>query len=99
MKKVQLRDVSWVIDHQLRTVNLRPSRISRWDRDELFNYYLIQYGSIMFLRLLGDPGEGHRGWEQGIMDGWRYAIDSKKIGVDKDPNKFFKGIVQDPPWQ
>ncbi len=98
VKKVQITDATWTIDHKQHTVNLRTCRLSRWNRDELFDYYLIQYGSIMFLKQLGDPGEGHRGWEQGVMDGWRYAIDGKKIAVDKDPNKYFKGVIQDPPW-
>ena len=98
VKKVQISKETWTLEHKTRAVNLRISRIVRWDRDELFDYYFVQYGSIMFLKLLGDPGVGHRGWEQGVMDGWRFALDGKKIAVNADPNLFFKGVIKDPPW-
>jgi hypothetical protein len=79
-------------------ISLNASRVERWDRNELFEYYLIQYATIMFLAQMGDPCEGHRGWEEGLMDGWRFALDDGRLGLPKDPNEFMRGVLEDPPW-
>ena len=98
VEKIQISRNSWVLNFKKRTVNLRAARIAKWDRDPLFVYYFIQYGTIMFLQQMGDPSEGHRGWEEGVMAGWQYAMDSGKVGVDRNPDTFMKGVIDDPPW-
>jgi len=79
-------------------VKLRFADLIKWDRPELVEYYLVRYAGIMYLARMGDPTEGHRGWEEGMMDGWTYAMDFTKIAVEEDPVKFLKGRIRARPW-
>lgn len=80
------------------TVNVRFADLIKWNRPELVEYYLVRYAGIMYLGRMGDPTEGHRGWEEGMMDGWIYAMDFTKIAVDEDPAAFLKGRIRARPW-
>ena len=99
VKKVMISGNDWVFQMKPKVVNLRLRDLKRWVRDELWEYYLVRFGTIMFLSYMGDPSnEGHRGWEEGIMDGWQYAMDHTLIAVDEDPSEFMKRVRKKPPW-
>ncbi|MHC4472722.1 MAG: HEAT repeat domain-containing protein [Planctomycetota bacterium] len=87
-----------------RSVNFRPAEVARWkDRDgkpflNLYNYYLVRYAVILFLGQMGDPYEGHRGWEEGIVEAWQYAMDHTDVALNEDLVEFMKEILRKPPW-
>jgi hypothetical protein len=87
-----------LFDFQKGGINIRHADLIKWDRQELVEYYLIRYAGIMYGAQMGDPKEGHRGWEEGMMDAWVYAMDFTKIAVDEDPVKFLKGRIRARPW-
>jgi HEAT repeat protein len=87
-----------LFDFNKHTVKVRFADLIKWDRSELVEYYLIRFAGIMFLGRMGDPKEGHRGWEEGMMDGWIYAMDHTKIAVIEDPVEFMKERIKARPW-
>ena len=100
VQRIEVKKDAELFDFRRRTIALEASRVKRWaERDGLIEYYLVQYGTIMFLSVMGEPCKGHRGWEEGVMDGWRFALDDGRFGVSKDPDEFMRGVLADPPWE
>jgi hypothetical protein len=87
-----------ILDHKAGILNLRFLDVSKWDRSELFEYYIVRYSTIMFLGKMGDPCDKHRGWEEGMLDGWQYAMDHTQIALDEDPIAFLKEALKNAPW-
>lgn len=96
--EIRIAKADRIINPARRIVSLRPSMVAKWDRESLYHYYLVQYSTILFLGMMGEANEGHRGWEEGVMTGWRWAMDTGKLTVEKDPTKFLEQTLQNPPW-
>jgi hypothetical protein len=58
----------------------------------------VRFATIMFLGRMGDPTENHRGCEEGIAEGWRYAMAHTKIAVDEDLSAYLKDTLAKKPW-
>ena len=69
-------------------------------RLDLVAYYLVRFTTILFLENLGEPFEGHRGWEEGIAAAWFYAMDHTKLALDENLVAFLEGVLtaNPPPW-
>lgn len=98
IQKIEVSGALWRFEFKSGAVNIRPADLIKWDRDELTEYYLIRYAAILLLAKMGDPTEGHRGWEEGFMEGWQYAMEHTKIAVEEDPVEFLKGRIAARPW-
>ena len=95
---IEVSSGDWRFDHKRGAVNIRYADILKWDRDELFEYYLVRYASIICLGKLGDPTLGHRGWEEGMIDGWWYAMDHTLIALPETLKGYVKSFLRAPPW-
>jgi hypothetical protein len=104
VSKITLTGSDKRFNHRAKTVNFRPAEVLRWkDRDgkpflNLYAYYLVRYSVITFLAQMGDPSEGHRGWEEGIVEAWYYAIDHTDVAVNENLEEFMQEILRKPPW-
>lgn len=98
LHKIVVSGQQWRMEFPQRAVNLKYADMVKWDRDELIEYYLIRYSSIVFSSLIGDPCEGRRGWREGMMDAWWYAMDHTMVAVDEDPVEFIKDAIAKRPW-
>ena len=106
VSEITLSGNEWIFEFNKGILNLRLRDIINWKdkdgslRSDLVCYYVVRFTTIMYLKKMGDPGEGHRGWEEGLMAGWWYAMDHTKIAVDEDAYKFLKAILESrpPPW-
>ncbi len=87
-----------IFDFRKNEVTLRFIDTAKWDRDELWEYYLVRYAGIMFLARMGDPCEKHRGWEEGMMDAWWYAMDHTQIALDENLATFIREALKAAPW-
>lgn len=106
VKEITITGSEDLFDVNRQVINLRLRDLVNWKeedgtfRTQLASYYLIRYATIIFLSKMGDPSEGHRGWEEGLTAGWWYAMDYTKIAVDEELYEFLKGIInaRPPPW-
>jgi hypothetical protein len=95
---IEVSGAIWLFEFKRGAINCRFADLIKWNRPELVEYYLVRYAGIMFLGRMGDPTEGHRGWEEGMMDGWIYAMDYTKIALEEDPAAFLKERIRARPW-
>jgi len=98
IKTIEVSGSLWLFEFKRGAINIRFADLIKWSRPELVEYYLVRYAGIMFLGRMGDPTEGHRGWEEGMLDAWIYAMDHTKIALEEDPAEFIKGRIQARPW-
>jgi hypothetical protein len=95
---IEVSGGDWRFDHRRAAVNLRFADLIKWDRDELLEYYLVRYATIVFLARMGDPTVEHRGWEEGMIDAWWYAMDHTLIALPENLNDFIRQFLKQPPW-
>jgi hypothetical protein len=95
---VEVSSSDYRFDHKRGAINLRYADLIKWDRDELLEYYMVRYATIVCLAKMGDPTQGHRGWEEGMIDGWWYAMDHTLIALPEQLDEFVKQFLRAPPW-
>ena len=103
INKIEISGALWRFEFKSGALNLRPADLIKWGHDDtlewsLMEYYLIRYATILFLANLGCPTEGHRGWEEGFMEAWHYAMEHTKINISEDPVEFLKARIEARPW-
>jgi hypothetical protein len=98
IKMIEVSGAIWLFEFKRGAVNCRFADLIKWNRPELVEYYLVRYAGIMYLARMGDPTEGHRGWEEGMLDAWIYAMDFTKIALEEDPAEFLKERIRARPW-
>lgn len=95
-----------IFEFKKNSLNLRLRDLVGWKdkygklQKDLVQFYVIRFAGILFYQRMGDSGEGHRGWEEGIALGWRYAIDHTTLAVDESLEAYLKDILnrKPPPW-
>ncbi|MCU0725859.1 MAG: HEAT repeat domain-containing protein [Planctomycetes bacterium] len=98
LSQIKVSGAPDILDHKAGILHLRFLDVSKWDRSELFEYYIVRYATILFLGKMGDPLDKHRGWEEGMMEGWWYAMDHTQIALDEDLLKFIQEALKNAPW-
>ena len=105
IKVIEIKGEQWILKPKPKAVNLRLLDLVKWKdkktgkiRRDLIEYYLVRYATILFLKEMGDPWEGQRGWEEGMIEGWRYAWAHTQIAVSEDLTTFLKAAIRKKPW-
>lgn len=98
VKRIKVTGEPEFFDFPNSVLNLKFAELIKWDRSELIEYYLVRYACILFLARMGDPQTGHRGWEEGFIEDWLYAMEHTMIALDEDLRAYVKERLKASPW-